>query len=90
MNNVDNCRLDITHDDECEFEDIKSDLLEEFEQGLDIASGFLSARQVQLKLLQIKKLIVLLQVLIKYQMYKIKQKNLKVLLQKMILIKLES
>ena len=51
MNNVDNCRLDITHDDECEFEDIKSDLLEEFEQGLDIASGFLSARQVQLKLL---------------------------------------
>ena len=45
MNNVDNCRLDITHDDECEFEDIKFDLLEEFEQGLDRASGFLSARQ---------------------------------------------
>ena len=45
MNNVDNCRLDITHDDECDFEDIKSDLLEEFEQVLDRASGFLSARQ---------------------------------------------
>ena len=49
MNNVDNCRLDITHDDECEFEDIKSDLLEEFEQGLDRASGFLSARQSPVK-----------------------------------------
>ena len=49
MSNVDNCRLDITHDDECDFEDIKSDLLEEFEQVLDRASGFLSARQSPVK-----------------------------------------
>ena len=44
MSNVDKCRLDVTYDDECDLEDIKSDLLEEFEQGLDRASGFLSAR----------------------------------------------
>ena len=55
MNNVDNCRLDITHDDECEFEDIKSDLLEEFEQGLDIPLGFLSTRQSPVKVTLDKK-----------------------------------
>ena len=45
MNNDKNCRLDITFNDEWEFEDLKSDLLEEFEQSLEAASGFLSARQ---------------------------------------------
>ena len=49
MNNADNCRLDITFDDECEIEDLKSDLLEEFEQSLEVASGFLSARQSPVK-----------------------------------------
>ena len=44
MNRDKNCRLDITYNDEWEFEDIKSDLLEEFEQSLEAASGFLSAR----------------------------------------------
>ena len=55
MNNADNCRLYITFDDECEFEDLKSDFLEEFEQGLDIASGFLSARQSPVKVILDKK-----------------------------------
>ena len=45
MNNDKNCRLDITFNDKWEFEDLKSDLLEEFEQSLEVASGFLSARQ---------------------------------------------
>ena len=45
MNRDKNCRLDITYNDEWEFEDIKSDLLEEFEQSLEAASGFFSARQ---------------------------------------------
>ena len=51
MNNADNYRLDITLDDECEIEDLKSDLLEEFEQSLEVASGFLSARQSPVRLL---------------------------------------
>ena len=45
MNRDKNCRLDITYNDEWDFEDIKSDLLEEFEQSLEAASGSLSARQ---------------------------------------------
>ena len=45
MNNDKNCILGITFNDEWEFEDLKSDLLEEFEQSLEAASGFFSARQ---------------------------------------------
>ena len=55
MSNVDKCRLDVTYNDECDLEDIKSDLLEEFEQVLDRASGFLSARQSPVKVTLDKK-----------------------------------
>ena len=55
MNRDKNCRLDITYNDEWEFEDIKSDLLEEFEQSLEVASGFLSARQSPVKVILDKK-----------------------------------
>ena len=43
MSEFDRCRWDVTYDDERDLEDIKFYLLEQ-KQGLDIASGFLSAR----------------------------------------------